>query len=218
MNSDVALIANTLFYSGHLHSDADVANARLSLPQMCEQRSPWLLEALRPERSVVFADTTALGVRAQECRPSGAVENPFEVRLCSQLVLALTAAGLPSKDILVLSPYRQQLRALQAALGSQFDVLTIDKSQGQSVRCVIVSLVHCNSEGQVGELLCDWHRLNVALTRAKHKLILLGSLGTLMAPQNPHNPVQPGDGRQRLLQLMQLCKSRDWVVTAEGGS
>lgn len=43
----------------------------------------------------------------------------------------------------------------------------------------MVSFVRSNAEGTVGHLLRDWRRLNVALSRAKHKLVLIGSLRTL---------------------------------------
>lgn len=231
MNSDVALIPNSLFYSGSLQSDAAIANAKLELPRAGGHAlQTWIGQALRPDRSVIFVDTTNAGKGAQEGRPSGAVENPFEVQLCLELVSALTQAGLATKDILVLSPYRRQLATLQAALGSfrGIDILTIDKSQGRSVRCVIVSMVRCNSERRVGELLCDWRRLNVALSRAKHKLVMLGSAATLAGPPvtSPGSEaalapggVWPGedvDGRTKLYELTQLCRSRDWVVPVAG--
>lgn len=59
------------------------------------------------------------------------------------------------------------------------EIDTVDKYQGRDKRCVIVSLVRSNADGHVGELLRDWRRVNVAVTRAKHKLVLLGSKSTL---------------------------------------
>jgi len=43
----------------------------------------------------------------------------------------------------------------------------------------VLSFVRSNSRGSAGRLLADWQRLNVALTRAKHKLIMLGCAATL---------------------------------------
>lgn len=59
------------------------------------------------------------------------------------------------------------------------EVLTIDKYQGRDKQCIIVSFVRSNTQGITGRLLTDWQRINVALTRAKHKMILLGSCATL---------------------------------------
>ena len=56
---------------------------------------------------------------------------------------------------------------------------TVDRFQGRDKDCIIVSLVRSNEEGKVGGLLKDWRRINVAFTRAKKKLILVGSESTL---------------------------------------
>ena len=54
-----------------------------------------------------------------------------------------------------------------------------DAVSGRDKECIIISFVRSNDEGNVGELLIDWRRINVALTRAKHKLIMIGSPSTL---------------------------------------
>ncbi len=51
--------------------------------------------------------------------------------------------------------------------------------QGRDKVCVVLSLVRSNAEGHVGRVLQDWRRINVALTRAKAKLLLVGSRTTL---------------------------------------
>lgn len=61
------------------------------------------------------------------------------------------------------------------------EALTIDKYQGRDKGCVVLSLVRCNARRDAGRLLSDWQRLNVALTRARCKLVLLGSAETLSA-------------------------------------
>lgn len=59
------------------------------------------------------------------------------------------------------------------------EVSTVDKYQGRDKECIIVSLVRSNTERRIGSLLRDWRRINVAFTRAKKKLILIGSETTL---------------------------------------
>ena len=54
----------------------------------------------------------------------------------------------------------------------------MDGFQGQERDIVMVSLVRANSEGQIG-FLRDLRRMNVAMTRARHKLIILGDVATL---------------------------------------
>ncbi|KAJ5059176.1 AAA domain-containing protein, partial [Bipolaris maydis] len=56
---------------------------------------------------------------------------------------------------------------------------TADKFQGRDKEVVIVSCVRSNENGVVGDLLKDRRRINVALTRARSKLIILGSEKTL---------------------------------------
>lgn len=51
----------------------------------------------------------------------------------------------------------------------------MDKFQGRDKDCIIVSLVRTSAGNQIGGLLRDWRRVNVAFTRAKKKLILVGS-------------------------------------------
>ena len=59
------------------------------------------------------------------------------------------------------------------------EVSKIDKYQGRDKDVIIVSFVRSNNKGKVGRLLEDKRRINVAITRCKHKLILVGSLSTL---------------------------------------
>jgi DNA replication ATP-dependent helicase Dna2 len=56
--------------------------------------------------------------------------------------------------------------------------------QGRDKECIIVSLVRANDKGLVGDLLTDWRRINVAITRAKHKLVFFGSASTLSVSAN----------------------------------
>ena len=75
---------------------------------------------------------------------------------------------------------------------------TVDKYQGRDKLCIIVSLVRCNSDRQVGNLLSDWRRLNVAFTRAKAKLIVVGSIETL-------------ESNNLLGKFVTLAKAKSWV-------
>ncbi|KAJ0406334.1 hypothetical protein ATCC90586_007177 [Pythium insidiosum] len=82
-------------------------------------------------------------------------------------------------------------------------VSTIDKYQGKDKAVVLVSFVRCNNENHVGELLTDWRRINVALTRAKQKLVLVGSKRTLRS------------GSALFQVLMQLIEERRWDFKLE---
>ena len=86
---------------------------------------------------------------------------------------------------------------------SDLEVLTVDKCQGRDKDVVLLSLVCSNSEHNAGNLLKDWRRLNVAITRAKKKLILIGSQQTLRAI--PH-----------FAQLLDLMAHKRWLLTLPG--
>ncbi|KAJ2613691.1 DNA replication endonuclease-helicase Dna2 [Coemansia sp. RSA 1804] len=62
---------------------------------------------------------------------------------------------------------------------SGIEVHTIDRYQGRDADIIIISFVRSNSAQAIGDLLRDWHRINVAITRARYKLIMIGSQKTL---------------------------------------
>ncbi|KAF5108310.1 hypothetical protein DV454_005163 [Geotrichum candidum] len=97
------------------------------------------------------------------------------------VVEALCQSGVAETAVGVLSVYRAQLRLLTARLRARtgVEVLTADRSQGRDKDCIVISLVRSNSHAAVGDLLRDWRRLNVSFTRAKSKLIIVGSRNTL---------------------------------------
>lgn len=90
-------------------------------------------------------------------------------------------------DFGIISPYRAQVQYLRGLikrdeylrpLRKQITVNTVDAFQGQERDVILVSLVRANDEGQIG-FLSDLRRMNVAMTRARYKLIILGAAETL---------------------------------------
>ena len=83
------------------------------------------------------------------------------------------------EDIGIISPYEQQVNQLKEKLGDTgIDIKTVDGFQGREKEVIVISFVRANESGQLG-FLTDYRRLNVALTRAKRKLILIGNAPTL---------------------------------------
>uniref|UniRef100_A0A670IW97 DNA replication ATP-dependent helicase/nuclease DNA2 n=1 Tax=Podarcis muralis TaxID=64176 RepID=A0A670IW97_PODMU len=122
-------------------------------------------------------------VPAPELTEKGGVSNMTEARLVLFLTSMFIKAGCKPSDIGVISPYRHQLKIITDLMTSSFiknvEVNTVDKYQGRDKSIIIVSFVRNNADGNLGELLKDWRRLNVAITRAKHKLIMLGCVPSL---------------------------------------
>ena len=90
-------------------------------------------------------------------------------------------------DVGIISPYRAQVQYLRRLLMKReyfkpfrrsISVNTVDGFQGQERDIIVISLVRSNDEGQIG-FLRDLRRMNVAITRARMKLIILGSKDTM---------------------------------------
>jgi superfamily I DNA and/or RNA helicase len=77
-----------------------------------------------------------------------------------------------------ISPYSSQIALAKETLPSEIRCSTIDSFQGQEMHTIIISLVRSNEKGQVG-FLSDHRRINVAMTRAKEQLIIIGDSATL---------------------------------------
>ncbi|GJN93127.1 hypothetical protein Rhopal_006172-T1 [Rhodotorula paludigena] len=201
MNADIMLLSNKLVYSNRLQvGDERVGLRRLALPgkEMRQQLEPWLRDIVDPKRAVLFVDTDALPAR--ERRQGSLIDNESEARLVKQTVSALSTCGVSDSDIGVITLYRQQIKVLSRELQDfpGVEVLTADRSQGRDKECILISLVRSNTGGHVGDLLKDWRRLNVCLTRAKSKLVLFGSRSTLA-----HNEL--------MRQLLHLVDDQGWT-------
>ena len=90
-------------------------------------------------------------------------------------------------DVGIISPYRAQVQLLRRMLMKweffkpfrrQISVNTVDGFQGQERDVIVISMVRSNDEGQIG-FLRDLRRMNVAITRARMKLIILGNRETM---------------------------------------
>ena len=115
--------------------------------------------------------------------PDGASkENPAEAGWVAKILENLLQAGdLEEADIGIITPYAGQVRAIRDALPELYEsveVHTVDGYQGREKEVIIFSCVRSNSDGIVG-FLSDARRLNVALTRAKRGLIVIGDPDTL---------------------------------------
>ncbi|KAM4054819.1 AAA domain-containing protein [Hirsutella rhossiliensis] len=106
--------------------------------------------------------------------------NDMEAALVRQHVKQLVEAGVRADDIAVVTPYNAQL-ALLAPLKEQFpgiELGSVDGFQGREKEAVIVSLVRSNDEGEIG-FLGEKRRLNVAMTRPKRSLTVIGDSETV---------------------------------------
>ncbi|MFO1066040.1 MAG: C-terminal helicase domain-containing protein, partial [Pirellulales bacterium] len=131
------------------------------------------------ERPIRFIDTAGIGWE-EELEPDGeSRRNPGECKLVLHLIEQLVAAGLHPLDIAVIAPYAAQVRLIrERSTFAGLEIDTVDGFQGREKEAVIISLVRSNTTGEIG-FLADARRMNVALTRAKRKLIVIGDSATL---------------------------------------
>ena len=86
---------------------------------------------------------------------------------------------MQADDIAIITPYTAQVRLLQESMDiAGVEIGSIDGFQGREKEAVIISLVRSNSDNEIG-FLRDTRRMNVALTRARRCLIVIGDSATI---------------------------------------
>ncbi|KAJ4393571.1 DNA replication endonuclease-helicase Dna2 [Gnomoniopsis smithogilvyi] len=230
MSEDIMALSNTLIYEGRLKCGTEELRQRkLDIPNMsalqrhhfdidsvlsqpaiapnslCTGMGPcWLHDMVDPETRVSFINTDRLPSSREESKGSRIV-NPCEARIVTHLVDALLTVGVPACEIGVMTHYRSQLSLLKHHLrghgNGAIEMHTADRFQGRDKEVVILSLVRSNEACNIGDLLKDWRRINVAFTRAKTKLLVVGSKSTLK-----------GSGCEEMLaRFIGLMEARCWI-------
>lgn len=175
MHTTIMGYSSAVFYDNRLQAHASVAG-HLLFPV---------------DRPLAFIDTAGCGF--EEKSHSTSITNPeeaaFLLKLLMQQAEVLTQYYTPESfpSIAVISPYKQQVELLKELLQhaprlqvyrEKISVNTIDGFQGQERDVVYISLVRSNAEGVIG-FLSDTRRMNVAMTRARKKLVVIGDSATL---------------------------------------
>ena len=167
------------FSNAQFYENALVADDRVKTHQL----------AIESEKSVVFIDTAGCGFEEKVNPEFQSRYNPDEFQmLCEHLYLLVNAyqaqqIDLPS--IGIISPYREQVIYMKNQIAEDeklatlpLSVNTIDAFQGQERDLIYISLVRSNGKGEIG-FLKDYRRMNVAMTRARKKLVVLGDSATI---------------------------------------
>ncbi|EAW24917.1 bifunctional ATP-dependent DNA helicase/ssDNA endodeoxyribonuclease DNA2 [Aspergillus fischeri NRRL 181] len=232
MCEDIMVLSNNLIYSGRLKCGTPaVASRSLDLPnigglklhhinqlpqspnqrQFClgaNQGRCWLRDVLDPSAKNRFINTDTLGIPARDVANGARIVNPTESSICAQLVESLVSCGIPARNIGVITFYRSQLSLLKQNLRRylpELEMHTADKFQGRDKEVVLLSCVRSNTDNNVGDLLRDWRRINVAFTRARTKLLVIGSKSTLR------------DGNDLLRKYISMVEERRWVYDLPKG-
>ncbi|WP_297473574.1 IGHMBP2 family helicase [Persephonella sp.] len=171
MNDLIKEFPSKEFYNGELVSADTVKNRKLSDITGKEGETP-----ITDDTPVVFVDTGGKFLEQQK-RGSKSRYNPQEAETVKQIIEQLKSIGVKPEDIGVITPYKDHEEYLKRLL-PDIEVKTVDGFQGREKEVIIISLVRSNLDEEIG-FLDDLRRLNVALTRAKRKLIVIGDAKTL---------------------------------------
>jgi superfamily I DNA and/or RNA helicase len=174
MHERIMAFSSTEFYEGSLTASTMVRHHLL-------QDLPGIATNELTATPLDFIDTAGASYD-ETVEPEGESRfNQKEAELVLQKVQALLEAGLAPAGMAIITPYSAQVRLLRELLRQpEIEIDSVDGFQGREKEAVIVSLVRSNPEGEIG-FLEDIRRMNVALTRARRKLIVIGDSATIGA-------------------------------------
>jgi len=172
MHEQIMSFSNRRFYNNQLQASELVRHHRL------------LVSLHAP---VLFIDTAGCGFEEKLEEKHQSRYNPEEFLILREHLVALqTAYGeVPFPETAIISPYREQVLHMQDACeeeeslnGLPLTINTIDGFQGQERDLVYISLVRSNDKSEIG-FLKDYRRMNVAMTRARKQLVVIGDSATI---------------------------------------
>jgi superfamily I DNA and/or RNA helicase len=178
MNNDIMEFSSRFFYDNKLISNDLVKNHKIYLD----------------DTAIEFIDTAGLGYNETVDSETKSTYNKEEVTLLFKHFInylkTVEEQGLIStiQDIGIISPYKAQVTFLReyfentlelpVFLKNIININTVDSFQGQERDIIYISLVRSNENAEIG-FLNDIRRMNVAMTRAKKKLVVLGDSATI---------------------------------------
>lgn len=232
MDPAIAEVVSRAFYDGALTTSAARIAALESEPRRFLSRDPL------PASPIVVIDfphvsAPMVGERIAG-ESSGKLSNPSEIDAVIAVLKCITPAAGLRPTLAILSPYKAQVEALQSRIAAAltgdlrhlegFDsvrsdgafVGTVDAFQGNEADIVILSLVRNNARTGVGAVgfLRDSRRMNVALSRARDQLVIVGSLDFL---KEAVRGVNPDGGAHKLAFLTKTIAAIDDLAGQQRG-
>ena len=175
MNEAIMGFSSRIFYENRLKADSSVSDHVL----------------FAGDSPLAFVDTAGCGF--EEKSEGTSTTNPEEAaflfthlsQLVSELKDHFQAENFPT--VAIISPYKEQINVLKELLvhspvlnayGEKISINTIDGFQGQERDIVYISMTRSNTDSRIG-FLSEIRRMNVAMTRARKKLVVIGDSATL---------------------------------------
>ncbi|GAA6014285.1 hypothetical protein JCM10207_005409 [Rhodosporidiobolus poonsookiae] len=177
-NAKINEFPSQALYDQELVPDASVQERRLSDLEGVEEDEDL-------DEPVVFLDTAgqAMYERSSDDGTFGAESksNENEADIVCRYVKTLIDAHVPPASISIISPYNAQVLAIASLVHPEYpevEIGSVDSNQGRENDVVIVSLVRSNEKSEVG-FLAELRRLNVAMTRPRRQLVIVGDSATV---------------------------------------
>ena len=182
MNEAIMNFPNETFYEGKLKAHESVANHTLNdfnLALNGQSEPQWWNAALSSKPASIFLDT---GHQYPEEQPakSFSYRNMKEAETLKNIAQAYLEAGFPPDQLGIISPYDEQVNTIKKLMDNPdgLEIKTVDGFQGREKEIILLSFVRSNDSGKLG-FLTDYRRMNVAITRARRKLVMIGDAETL---------------------------------------
>jgi len=175
MNHVIMSYSNAVFYDGKVTSHPSVEDRTIP-------------NGAPLNESLTIIDTSGRGWDEEPGEGSESLANIGEAECALNVYDELTQHfGAELWSIGIISPYRGQVRLINSRMTEEqrnrvhaLDVDTVDSFQGSECDAIIISLVRSNTDNEIG-FLNDIRRMNVAMTRARRKLIIIGDGSTIAA-------------------------------------
>ena len=189
MNRLLMKFPNEEFYDNNLKSDSSVDDININD----------ILDSNQKEEALLFIDTSDVDFDGEtHLKDSKSIVNKLEADICVQITQDYLNDGVEESDIGIISPYADQVKIIQDM--TPVEVKTVDGFQGREKEIIIISTVRSNINGNIG-FLKDLRRLNVAITRAKRKLIIVGNKDTLIANPTYKRLIEFCEGESLLVKI-----------------
>lgn len=190
MNEILMEFPNLEFYNGELKCYDKVKNISLScIGQKYDKDSP-----------LIFIDTSNLKNNYEYQYPSSKSKiNRLEAKIALDITNDFIDLGISPDNIGIISFYADQINLIKKRIN--VEVKTVDGFQGREKDLIIISTVRSNKNNNIG-FISDLRRINVAITRAKKKLIIIGNINTLKHDETYNK-------------LIKYCKKHDAIISAK---
>jgi DNA replication ATP-dependent helicase Dna2 len=227
MNAPICDLVSNTFYEGRL---------RPGTPEVAARRLPdWFrLHGIAPAAGmiadgppVLFIDTSddPHGTDRDASLGDDSRSNEHEAAIIAALVTGLVDGLIPEMrgrvlaELGIISPYRRQNNVIQQALvkrdpqlAGDIRVDTVDRFQGGEKEIVLISLTNSNAQATIGRLHAEWRRMNVAISRARRTLVLVGDRRTFTAPSDEAEEPAKVFYRRLFAEIDRLCAAGEACI------